>query len=198
MLQVSKGGLMTKIHIKNMVCNRCISVVTQELKLLKLPVRHVALGLAELDTPLTAAQKTAVQKALQKHGFDLLDDKRAKIVERIKTLLIELVHYDQKKKPEHQRYSEYIADQIGMDYTSLSKMFSQVEGVTIEHYMISQKVERIKELLVYEEMNVSEIALQLGYSSVAHLSAQFRKFTGSTPTEFKNATLHDRKSLDKV
>ena len=189
---------MTKIHVKNMVCNRCISVVSQELKRLKLPVKHIALGLVEFGKPITANQKTNVQKALQKHGFDLLDDKKAKIVEQIKTLMIVLVHYDQEKKPGHQRYSEYFAEQIGMDYSSLSKMFSQAEGVTIEHYMIGQKVERIKELLVYEEMNISEIAALLGYSSVAHLSAQFRKFTGSTPSEFKKIHAHRRKPLDEV
>lgn len=189
---------MSKIHIKNMVCKRCISVVTKELKTLRLPVRSIALGLVELEKPLTAAKKRMLQEALQKHGFELLDDKRAKIVEQIKTLMIVLVHYDKEKKPDYMRYSDFFAQQIGMDYSSLSKMFSQVEGVTIEHYMIGQKVERIKELLVYEEMNVSEIAALLNYSSVAHLSAQFRKFTGSTPSEFKKTHVLSRKSLDEI
>jgi AraC family transcriptional regulator len=188
----------TKLHIKNMVCNRCISVVANELQSLGLAVSHVALGEADLNGPLTPEQKAAVKERLEKQGFELLDDKKSKLIEQVKTLLIVLVHYNQQEKPEHMRYSDYLEKQVGVDYSSLSKLFSEVEGVTIEHYLISQKVERIKELLIYDELSVSEIALQLGYSSVAHLSSQFKKITGSTPSEFKKLHGNNRKPLDQV
>ncbi|MDQ3108472.1 MAG: AraC family transcriptional regulator [Bacteroidota bacterium] len=189
---------MTKIHIKNMVCNRCVSVVTNELQSLGMKVSHVGLGEAVLENVLTDEQHSMLKIAIEKHGFELLDDKKAKIIEQVKTLLIVLVHHNKEKKPGHMRYSDYLEKQIGMDYTSLSKLFSETEGVTIEHFLISQKVERIKELLIYDEYSVSEIALEMEYSSVAHLSAQFKKFTGSTPSEFKKLHAHNRKSLDKI
>jgi AraC-like DNA-binding protein len=189
---------MPKIHIKNMVCNRCISVVKNELSAFGITAKSIALGEVIVDKPLNTGQKSALNAALQKHGFELLDDKKAKIIEQIKTLLIVLVHYNKTEKPEHMRYSDYLEKEVGMDYNSLSKLFSEVEGITIEHFLISQKVERIKELLIYNEYSVSEIAVQLGYSSVAHLSGQFKKLTGSTPSEFKKLHQHTRKPLDKI
>lgn len=187
---------MSKIHIKNMVCNRCISVVANELDALGLSAKNITLGEVALEQSLNAEQKLTLKAALEKHGFELLDDKKAKIIEQVKTLLIVLVHYNKTEKPDHMRYSDYLEKEVGMDYHSLSKLFSEVEGVTIEHFLISQKVERIKELLIYNEYSVSEIALQLGYSSVAHLSAQFKKLTGFTPSEFKKLHEHTRKPLD--
>lgn len=168
------------------------------LNTLGLAVKNIALGEVVLDKPLNTEQKSTLKTALEKHGFELLDDKKAKIIEQVKTLLIVLVHYNQTEKPEHMRYSDYLEKQVGMDYNSLSKLFSEVEGVTIEHFLISQKVERIKELLIYNEYSISEISLQLGYSSVAHLSGQFKKITGLTPSEFKKLHEHTRKPLDKI
>lgn len=187
---------MSKIHIKNMVCNRCINVVANELSALGLPVKNITLGEVVLEKPLESEEKSKLKAALEKHGFELLDDKKARIIEQVKTLLIVLVHYNKAEKPEYMRYSAYLEKQVGMDYHSLSKLFSEVEGVTIEHYLISQKVERIKELLIYNEYSISEIALQLGYSSVAHLSGQFKKLTGLTASEFKKLHEHTRKPLD--
>jgi AraC-like DNA-binding protein len=181
-----------------MVCDRCISVVTDELKALGMKVSTVSLGEAVIEDSPTTAQHAAIRSALEKHGFELLDDKKTKIADQVKTLLIVLVHHDKEKKPVHMRYSDYLEKQIGMDYSALSKLFSEVEGVTIEQFIISQKVERIKELLVYNELSVSEIALRMDYSSVAHLSTQFKKITGSTPSEFKKLHRHDRKPLDKI
>lgn len=189
---------MFKIHIKNMVCNRCISVVANELNALDVPVKHITLGEVVLEKPLNTEQKSTLKTALEIHGFELLDDKKAKIIEQVKTLLIVLVHYNKLEKPDHIRYSDYLEKEVGMDYHSLSKLFSEVEGVTIEHFLISQKVERVKELLIYNEYSISEIALQLGYSSVAHLSGQFKKLTGSTPSEFKKLHEHTRKPLDQL
>ncbi len=189
---------MSKIHIKNMVCNRCISVVANELNALGSPAKSITLGEVVLEKPLTVQQKSTLRSALEKHGFELLDDKKAKIIEQIKTLLIVLVHYNKAEKPEHMRYSDYLEKQVGMEYNALSKLFSEVEGVTIEHFLISQKVERVKELLIYNEFSISEISLQLGYSSVAHLSGQFKKLTGLTPSEFKKLHQHTRKPLDEI
>ncbi|MGQ0827949.1 MAG: helix-turn-helix domain-containing protein [Bacteroidota bacterium] len=186
------------LHIKNMVCNRCIRVVTDELKQLHFSVKRIELGVVELLRPLTPEEKNLLKERLVEFGFELLDDKKAKMIEQIKTLLIVLVHYNMNEKPLHMRYSDYLEKEIGMEYSSLSKLFSEVEGITIEQYLILQKTERIKELLVYDELNVSEIAYQLGYSSIAHLSTQFKKVTGHTPSEFKGLHFKPRKTLDKV
>lgn len=186
------------LHIKNMVCNRCIRVVDQELKSLGLTADSISLGKVELAHEIGPEQKKALKERLSEAGFELLDDKGSKVIDKIKTLLITLVHYDKDKKPGYVRYSDFLEKELGMDYSGLSKLFSEVEGVTIEQYLISQKIERVKELLVYDELTASEIAYQLGYSSVAHLSAQFKKITGLTISAFK--TLHDkpRKPLDQV
>jgi AraC-like DNA-binding protein len=181
-----------------MVCNRCISVVSGELQSLGIPIVRVILGEVELEKSLSGDERNSVMRALEKHGFELLDDRKSKIAEQIKTLLIVLVHHRQDEKPEHMRYSDYLERQVGMDYSSLSKLFSEAEGVTIEHYLINQKVEHVKELLIYDELTVSEIAAQMNYSSVAHLSAQFKKITGLTPSDFKKLHNKKRKPLDEV
>ncbi len=187
---------MSKIHIKNMVCNRCISVVANELDSIGLSAKNITLGEVVLERALNSEEKSTLKAALEKHGFELLDDKKAKLIEQVKTLLIVLVHYNKTEKPESMRYSDYLEKEVGMDYHSMSKLFSEVEGITIEHFLISQKVERVKELLIYNEFSISEIALQLGYSSVAHLSGQFKKLTGFNPSEFKKLHQHTRKPLD--
>ncbi|MEO5645375.1 MAG: AraC family transcriptional regulator [Bacteroidia bacterium] len=189
---------MTTLHIKNMVCDRCISVVTNELKSLGLNPDRVTLGEVDLNQPLSPEQKETVKETLQKNGFELLDDRKSITVEQIKTLLINLVHYNHNEKPDSMRYSEYLEKQVGMDYSNLSKIFSEAEGITIEHYLISQKVERIKELLMYDQLSVNEISMQMGYSSAAHLSSQFKKLTGTTPGKFRNLHHQNRKPLDKI
>jgi AraC-like DNA-binding protein len=132
---------------------------------------------------------------LQQLGFELLDDKRKMIIEQIKTLIIQSIHYNKERSAKN---STYISENLHHDYSYLSKLFSETEGLTIEQYIIHQKIEKVKELLVYDEKSLSEIAYETGYSSVAHLSAQFKKVTGQTPSAFKQSGIHHRKTLDAV
>ena len=133
---------------------------------------------------------------LHQLGFELLDDKRKKLIEQIKTLIIQSIHYN--KEQPAKNYSAFIAENLHHDYSYLSKLFSETEGLTIEQFIINHKIEKVKELLVYDEKNLSEIAFETGYSSVAHLSAQFKKVTGLTPTVFKQSGIQHRKTLDKL
>ena len=182
------------LHIKNMVCPRCGRVVREELENLGLQVQQVELGRAVVcskgELPLQQ-----IREALEAAGFELLEDQKARLVEQIKNLIIDLVHHHPKELQVN--YSDYIAERIGREYHYLSQLFSQLENVTIERYIILQKIERVKELLVYGELTLSEIAWQLHYSSVAHISSQFKQVTGFTPTEFKKLKGH-RKGLDQV
>lgn len=188
-----------ELHIKNMVCNRCIKVVREELEKLGLKVQRIELGKVEIssthDAENIALEK--IKEVLEANGFELLEDKKVQTVERIKTLIIELIHAG-KLEDLHENLSEYISRSIGRDYHYLSSLFSSIENITIEKFIIQQKVERIKELLVYDELTVSEIAYRLGYSSVAHLSNQFKQITGFTPSQFKQLKAHNRKPLDEV
>jgi AraC-like DNA-binding protein len=129
-------------------------------------------------------------------GFELIDDKRSKLIEQIKTYIIETVQY--KEEPRQKRFSELLSQHLHHDYSYLSKLFSEVEGITIEQYVINQKIEKVKELLLYDELSLSQIAFQLGYSSTAHLSAQFKKLTGFTPSQFKQMGVQSRKALDEA
>jgi AraC-type DNA-binding domain-containing proteins len=184
------------MYIKNMVCNRCIAAVQQLLDKLQLHATHIALGEVELQEKKLSKQQTEqLSNELRAIGFEMIDDKKSQTIAQIKNLVVELVHY---KEPIATKYSAYLSEKLQHDYTYLSKLFSEVEGITIEHYIIKQKIERAKELLVYDELSLSEIADQLGYSSVAHLSAQFKKITGLTPTFFKHNGRHGRTPLDKV
>ncbi len=178
-----------------MVCDRCKMVVAHELGKAGLVASSVGLGEITLTTPPTGQQLEKLNEALVKIGFELLDDKRLKIVTRIKALIIELVRG---KRSTHENYSVYLAREIGKDYSSLSNLFSAIEQTTIEQYFIHQKIERAKELIIYDEKSISEIAIELGYSSVAHLSNQFKKVTGSTPRYFKTIGTQRRKPLDQV
>ncbi|MFT3740806.1 MAG: AraC family transcriptional regulator [Breznakibacter sp.] len=187
---------MTKLHIKNMVCNRCILVVDNELVKLGFRPVQTTLGEVTLASDITADEKESIDKALQQYGFALIDDKRGRIIERIKTLIVELVH--QHNGELKTNLSEYLSGQLRHDYNYLSNLFSEVEGSTIEKYFIAQKTERVKELLVYGELTLSEIAFQLNYSSVAHLSNQFKKVTGLTPSHFKQIKTFKRTPLDEV
>jgi len=179
-----------------MVCNRCISVVRNELDSLGIPVTQIVLGEAELGKELSRPEIESLRERLEHHGFELLDDQKSKLIEQIKTLLINFVHYSDEKIKVN--LSDYIAEKIGRDYDYLSSLFSEVEGLTIEKYMILQRIERVKELLVYGELSLSEIAFKTGYSSLAHLSAQFKKITGLTPSHYREIRDHKRKPLDKL
>lgn len=187
---------MSKLFIKNMVCNRCIMVVENELKQLGLPSVSIRLGEVELEKELTPEQKVELSKALTMVGFELIDDRRSRIIEKIKNTIIDTVHHQHDDKKFN--LSAVLSKELNHDYNYLSNLFSEVEGTTIEKYFIAQKIEKVKELLVYDELSVSEIAFQLNYSSVAYLSNQFKKVTGLTPSHYKQIKEEKRKSLDKV
>lgn len=185
------------LYIKNMVCPRCIKVVSDELSALGINILHIKLGSVTLESPLSEQEYHSVKIALENNGFQLIDDKKSRIIDAIKTVIIEKIHHSA-EEIDFKNSSDYIAGELGYDYSYLSSLFSSVEGITIEKYMINQKIERVKELLVYDELTISEIAYQLGYSSVQHLSAQFKKVTGLTPSHFKNLKENTRKPLDSI
>lgn len=180
-----------------MVCHRCKMVVKSELE--KLNLRPVTITLGEVMIEEKELAKDRLKKlsaALTAIGFELIDDKKSKLIEQIKTFVIETVHY--KDEQPKKNYSEMLSHNLHHDYSHLSNLFSQVEGITIEQYIINQKIEKVKELITYDELSLSEIAYKLGYSSVAHLSNQFKKITGLTPSHFKQIGQNKRKALDKV
>ena len=185
-----------RIYIKNMVCNRCIAAVKSLSTELGLSFNSVQLGEIIVGKELNNKQTAVLKERLGQLGFELLDDNKKKIIEQIKKLVIEQVHYE--KTDGRYNFSDLLSSSLHKDYSYLSKLFSEVEGTTIEKYLINQKIEKVKELLVYDELNLSEIAFQLGYSSVAHLSAQFKKVTGLTPSQIKKTGVSHRKSLDNI
>lgn len=178
-----------------MVCNRCIMVVKQELENLKILPAFVSLGEVELAKPATNKQLHSLSKNLQDLGFEILDDKKQKQIEKTKSLLIKKVQSGNIE--EHFSITAYLTKEINKDYSYITRLFSEVEGITIEQFFILQKIEKVKEWLVYGELNLSEISYQLGYSSVAHLSAQFKKVTGFSASQFKKIR-GQRKFLDEV
>ncbi len=184
------------IYIKNMVCNRCIMVVEDKLRELGIAPISVRLGEVVLADELTDKKKDELKNVLQPIGFELIDNKRIRLIEQVKGLIIELVHRNNIDLKEN--LSDYISDKIHHDYTYISNLFSEIENITIEKYFIAQKIERVKELFVYDELNLNEIADILNYSSAAHLSTQFKKVTGLTPSYFKQIKEKKRKPLDKV
>ncbi|MET4075927.1 AraC family transcriptional regulator [Hymenobacter sp. UYCo722] len=189
-----------RLLIKNMVCPQCIRVVGEDLAALGLQVHRVALGEADVSTPDGAVPDwAAIRASLQKAGFELLEDPRDQLVDRIKTLLVALIHYPP-PGPRLLNYSDYLVEHLEKDYHYLSHLFSASEGLTIEKFTIRQKVERAKELIGYGELPMAEVAQQLGYSSPAHLSRQFRQVTGLTPTEFQKLgpASPARRSLDSL
>lgn len=185
------------LYIKNMVCNRCIMVVREELEKLGLEPIQLSLGEAVIKDGLGSEKKNSLKEKLAALGFELLDDKKATLVEKVKNAIIEIVHYDEDLN-NRIKFSRQIEKKVGVDYHSLSNLFSETEGTTIEKYFILQRIERVKELLVYNELNLSEIADKTGYSSVQHLSMQFRKVTGLTPSHFRQIKDKKRKPLDAV
>ena len=179
-----------------MVCRRCKMAVLSELEKLGIKPLLVELGEIELADQISDNEKSILSTRLQLLGFELIDDKKSQIIERIKTLIIDLVH--NRDNDLKTNLSVFIAADLGQDYSALSNLFSEVEGTTIEQYFISQKIERVKELLMYNELSLSEIAWQLNYSSVAHLSKQFKKITGLTPTFYKQLKDRKRRQIDDL
>ena len=175
------------LHIKNMVCPRCVMVVNSLLNELALQPQKVQLGQATIvANTITDAEKNALSTRLEAVGFQLLDDRQSVLVAQIKALIIHQVHHAEEGM-DHINWSQFLTQGLHRDYSSLSKLFSEMEGITIEQYIIRQKIERAKELLQNDELSLSQIAWQMGYSSTAHLSAQFKKTTGFTPSQFKKS-----------
>ncbi len=187
----------TVLHIKNMVCDRCIKTVREEIGKLGFTVEHVELGLAELKEPVDTDGMEKIDQVLKENGFELLYDKKKYIADKIKTTIIEIIHYE-KEVPARVKLSDFIARELGYDYSYLSSLFSSVTGTTIEKYIVQQKIEKAKELLSYEELSLTEISYRLDYSSVQHLSNQFKKVTGLTPSQYKKQSQNQRNPLDKV
>jgi len=184
------------LYIKNMVCNRCILVLEQVLVSLGLQFNRISMGEVELKKQPSTSQMLQLNLRLIQLGFEILDDQKQKQIEKIKSLLIRKVQSGDVE--EHFSISEYLSTALHKEYSYISRLFSEVEGITVEQFFILQKTEKVKELLVYGEQNLSEISFFLGYSSVAHLSAQFKKVTGLTPSQFKKIGSTNRKSLDSV
>jgi len=185
-----------KLYIKFMVSLRCKMLVKQELKKLGIHYSSVDLGLVEIIGEITEDKRNKLKAALLKSGLELMDDKKSILIEKIKIIITEMIHYNEELPKV--KYSEYISNIMGYDYTYLANVFSEVEGITIEHYIIAHKIEKVKELLIYDELNLSEISYSMNYSSVSHLSTQFKKVTGLTPTYFKNLKDKRRINLDEV
>ena len=185
-----------KLHIKNMVCNRCKMVVKAELEKLGFNPISVELGEVSLVDNISVDDKQNIAEKLNHFGFELLEDRKTQIAEQLKTSIINLVHYA--KEPIKINLSAYLSEQLNIEYPQLSSVFSELENQTIEKYFIAQKIEKAKEMLTYDELTLSQIAYQLNYSSVAHLSAQFKKVTGLTPSTYKNEANGKRKTLDEV
>ena len=185
-----------KIYIKNMVCSRCKMVVKSELEKLGLHTISVDLGKVEILENNIDNQKEKLQKRFKLLGFELLDDKISKTIERIKNLITELVH--SQNIILETNLSTYLSKDLLQDYNTMSSLFSDVEGITIEHYYIAQKIEKVKELLIYDEFSLYQIADKLQYSDVAHLSNQFKKVTGFTPTAFKNSKISYRIQIEDL
>ncbi|WP_394991066.1 helix-turn-helix domain-containing protein [Emticicia sp.] len=185
-----------KLYIKYMVSLRCKMVVKEELKNLGLHYVNVSLGEAEIMENITQQQHDELKTALLRSGLELMDDKKSVLIEKIRNVIVELVHYtDELPK---MNFSTYLSEKLNHDYTYLANLFSETEGTTIEHYIMKHKIERVKELIIYDELNFTEIAAKMHYSSVAHLSNQFKKITGLTPSFFKSLKDKKRNTLDDV
>jgi AraC-like DNA-binding protein len=179
-----------------MVSNRCKMVVKEELKRLGLHFIMVDLGEVEIMENISAEQREQVKIALLKSGLELMDDKRAVLIEKIKNTIIEMVHHSDELIKTN--FSDFLSEKLNHDYTFLSKLFSEVQGTTIAQFIISHKIERIKELIIYDELNITEIAIKMNYSSVAHLSNQFKKVTGLSPSHFKQFKDKRRSPIEEI
>jgi AraC-like DNA-binding protein len=179
-----------------MVCIRCKMVVKNELEKLELPYNVIELGEVEMPEKISPEQRERFKLGLLKSGLELMDDKKSVLIQKIKNVIIELTHYSE--EPLTIKFSEFLSQKLDHDYTYMANLFSEVQGITIEKFLITHKIERVKELLVYNELNLTEIAYQMHYSSVAHLSAQFKKVTGLTPSHFKQLKDKRRSMLEDV
>ena len=179
-----------------MVCNRCIMVVKQEFEKAGVIPVEVTMGEVELVNLLTESELNNISHRLTGLGFEILDDKNQKLIEKIKNVLIQKIQSGDIE--EHFSITEFLTKKLNKEYTQTSRLFSEVEGITIEQFFILQKIEKVKEWLVYDELTLSEISWKLGYSSVAHLSSQFKKITGLTPSHFKKPGNKNRKPLDQI
>ena len=179
-----------------MVCSRCIMAVESELEKFGLHPISVELGIVEISQNLDKEQEQKLNSKLVDLGFEIIDDRKSRVVEKVKNLITDLVYF--KDNNFKTNLSDYIVAAISQDYSYISNLFSQQETTTIEHYYILQKIEKVKELLIYDELSVNEIALQLNYSSASHLSKQFKRVTGLTPSAFKNAKEQRRVSLENL
>lgn len=182
-----------KLFIKNMVCTRCKMVVKSELDKLGLHYTMVELGEAEIMEDISESQLNRLDLSLRESGLELMSDRQSILVEMIKTTIIDLIHSDQTQLKIN--LSDYLSEKLNHNYTYLSNLFSKIKGTTIEKYYLSHKIERVKELLLYDELNLTEIAYTMHYSSVAHLSNQFKKMTGLTPSHFKSLRYKRRTML---
>jgi AraC-like DNA-binding protein len=172
-----------RLYIKYMVSLRCKMIVKEELAKLGLHYVNIDLGMIELLEKSTPEQRNQLKINLLHYKLELLEDKKAILIEKIKNVIIEMIHYDDDLPLKN--YSSYISEKMGLDYTYLSNIFSEVKGITIQHFIINHKIEKVKELLLYDELNLTEISYKLHYSSIAHLSNQFKKVTGLSPSFFK-------------
>jgi AraC-like DNA-binding protein len=179
-----------------MVCIRCKMVVKSEVEKLGLHYTNVELGEAVVREELSTEQMNRLSIGLKKFGLELMDDKKSILVEKIKAVIIELVHYNEEQLKIN--LSDYLSEKLNHNYTYLANLFSEVKGTTIEQFYLAHKIEKVKELLVYDELNLTEIAYRLHYSSVAHLSNQFKKMTGLTPSHFKNLRHKRRSTLENM
>jgi len=185
-----------KLYIKYMVSARCKAVVKDELKKLGLHFIVVDLGEVEIMETLSVEDWKELKAVLLHAGLELMDDKRAILIEQIKNVIIEMVHHSNELIKVN--FSDYLSEKLNHDYTYMANLFSEVQGSTIEHFIISHKIERIKELIIYDELNITEIAWKMNYSSVAHLSNQFKKMTGLSPSHFKKLKIKRRSQIEDI
>jgi len=185
-----------KLYIKYMVSLRCKMLVKDELD--KLGIRYISieLGMVEILEDITKEQREQLSVILLRSGLELLDDKKSILIEKIKNAIIEMIHYSDQQPSNN--YSDYLSEKLSYDYTYMSNVFSEVKGITIQQFIIFHKIERVKELLLYNELNLTEISYQLNYSSVAHLSNQFKKVTGLTPSFYKKLRQKRKNNLEDL
>ena len=185
-----------KIYIKYMVSSRCMMLVKEELKNIGLHYILVEMGVAEIMEDITPEQREHLRLALLKSGLELMEDKKAVLIEKVKAVIIEMIHFSDELPKIN--FSAYLSEKLNYDYTYLANLFSDVQGITIEKYIISHRIERVKELIIYDELSLTEIAYKMHYSSVAHLSNQFKRATGLTPSHFRNLKDKRRTPIELV
>jgi len=185
-----------KIFIQNMVSLRCKMLVKAELEKLGIIYKTVELGEVQLFEPLSASNKQLIKAALHKSGLEVMDDQQAMMIEKIINIIIEMVHYSDEQPPTN--FSVFLQEKMKLDYHRMAELFSKTKGITIEHFIILHKVERVKELITYDKLNITEISYKMHYSSVAHLSRQFKQVTGLTPTFFKALSRRERTNLEDL